>query len=117
MVYTRERRPCRSSAVTSAWRSLRGIKDRRLQLRNTVAWYVVSRRSRQTSLPINRPTLTISGHFSKTIETAHVNRRLMNFFARDKCVKNRGLSARIYASMTMVNSAVATFSKRFLSVC
>ena len=78
-------------------------------MHNTVAWYVVSRRSRQTSLPINRPTLSISGNFSKTIETAHVNRRLMNFFGRHKSVKNKGLSARIYAWMTMVISAVSTF--------
>lgn len=78
-------------------------------MHNTVAWYEVSRRSRQTSLPINRPTLSISGTFSKTIETAHVNRRLMNFFGRYKSVKNKGLSARIYASMTMVISAVSTF--------
>jgi NaMN:DMB phosphoribosyltransferase len=77
-------------------------------MHNTVAWYVVSRRSRQTSLPINRPTLSISGAFSKTIETAHVNRRLMIFFGRHKSVKNKGLSARIYASMTMVISAVPT---------
>jgi hypothetical protein len=78
-------------------------------MHNTVAWYEVSRRSRQTSLPINRPTLFISGTFSKTIETAHVNRRLMNFFGRHKSVKNKGLSARIYASMTTVIPAVSTF--------
>ena len=78
-------------------------------MHNTAAWYVVSRRSRQTSLPIDRPTLSISGRFSKTIETAHVNRRLMNFFGRHKSVKNKGLSARIYASMTMVISVVSTF--------
>ena len=57
----------------------------------------------------NRSTLSISSWFSKTIETAHVNRRVMNFFGRHKSVKNKGLSARIYASMTMVISVVSTF--------
>ena len=78
-------------------------------MHNTVARYEVSRRSRQTSLPINRPTLSISGRSSKTIETARVNRQLMNFFGRYKSVKNKGLSARIHALMTMVISAVSTF--------
>jgi hypothetical protein len=34
---------------------------------------------------------------------------LMNFFGRHKSVKNKGLSARIYASMTTVIPAVSTF--------
>ena len=33
----------------------------------------------------------------------------MNFFRRHKSVKNKVLSARIYASMTMIISAVPTF--------
>ena len=85
------------------------MKDRGLRVHNTAAWYEASRRSRQTSLPINRPTLSISGILSNTIETAHVNRQLMNFFGRYKSVKNKGLSDRIYASMTTVISAVSTF--------
>ena len=78
-------------------------------MHSTVTWYVVSQRRRRASLPINRSTLSISGRSSKTIETAHVNRRLMNFFVRYKSVKNKGLSARIHALMTMVISAVSPF--------
>ena len=82
-----------------------------MQVRNTVVWHVVSRPSRQTSLPVNRPTLTISGTLSKAIETTHVNYRLINFFGHHKSVKNRGRSARIYAAMAMTILAVPTFSR------
>jgi len=82
-----------------------------MQVRNTAVWYVVSRPSRQTSLPVNRPTLTISGTFSKAIETPHVNYRLINFFGHHKSVKNWGRSARIYAAMAMTILAVPTFSR------
>ena len=84
------------------------MKDRRLRIHNTLACYVASRRSRQTSLPINRPTLSISGRFSKAMETAYVNYKPMNFFDRHKSVKNRGVSATIYVAVTAAISAVAT---------